>query len=41
MIRPAGIADVRSIHGLLKVFGERGELLPRPLAQLYDHLRDF
>ena len=41
MIRPAGIADVRAIHGLLKIFGERGELLPRPLAQLYDHLRDF
>ena len=41
MLRPASIADVRNIHSLLKVFGQRGELLPRPLAQLYDHLRDF
>ena len=41
MMRPACIADIRAIHGLLKIFAERGELLPRPLAQLYDHLRDF
>lgn len=41
MIRKAIISDVRSIHGLLHLYGKRGELLPRPLTRIYDHLRDF
>jgi amino-acid N-acetyltransferase len=41
MIRKPKIKDVKQIHRLLKLFGERGELLPRPLSELYDHLRDF
>ncbi|NOY68612.1 MAG: N-acetyltransferase [Deltaproteobacteria bacterium] len=41
MIRKATIEDVRAIHSLLKYYGERGELLARPLTGLYDHLRDF
>lgn len=41
LIQPATIRDVRAIHALLKGYGERGELLPRPLSQLYDHVRDF
>ncbi len=41
MIRKASIKDVKSIYKLLKIYGDKGELLPRPLSRLYDHLRDF
>ncbi len=41
IIRHARIDDVRSIHGILLKNAEHGLLLPRPLNQLYSHLRDF
>jgi amino-acid N-acetyltransferase len=41
MIRKATITDVKWIHALLQEYGNRGELLSRPLSQLYDHVRDF
>ena len=41
MIRKATVKDVRVIHSLLQIYGERGELLARPLSELYDHTRDF
>lgn len=41
MIRKAEIKDIKKIHSLLKFFGDRGELLPRPLTQLYEQVRDF
>ncbi len=41
MIRKATIKDVKSIHNLLKHYGEEGILLSRPLSELYDHVRDF
>ncbi len=41
MIRKAQISDVKSIHGLLQVYSRQGELLARPLSELYDHVRDF
>lgn len=41
MIRKATIKDVKSVHALLQEYGNRGELLSRPLSELYDHLRDF
>lgn len=41
MIRKAEIRDIKKIHALLKFFGDRGELLSRPLTQLYEQLRDF
>ncbi|WP_300674190.1 N-acetyltransferase [Desulfoluna sp.] len=41
MIRKATIQDIKQIHSLLSEYGNRGELLSRPLSQLYDHLRDF
>jgi amino-acid N-acetyltransferase len=41
VIRKATIKDVKEIHGLLQEYGRRGELLPRPLSVLYDHVRDF
>jgi amino-acid N-acetyltransferase len=41
MIRKATIEDIKSIHALLKYYGDKGAMIARPLSQLYDHLRDF
>ncbi|GBC64030.1 GNAT family N-acetyltransferase [Desulfonema ishimotonii] len=41
MIRQATLTDIKPIHRLLSEYGRKGDLLPRPLSQLYDHLRDF
>ena len=41
MIRKAIIKDIKTIHELLQEYGSKGELLPRPLSVLYDHVRDF
>ncbi|MBW2568103.1 MAG: N-acetyltransferase [Deltaproteobacteria bacterium] len=41
MVRKARIKDIKAIHWLLQEYGNKGELLPRPLTELYDHLRDF
>ncbi|MBU0995422.1 MAG: N-acetyltransferase [Proteobacteria bacterium] len=41
MIRKATIKDIKSIHKLLVGYGNKGELLPRPFSELYDHVRDF
>jgi amino-acid N-acetyltransferase len=41
MIRKATLKDVKAIHTLLQIYGNKGELLPRPLSKIYDHLRDF
>jgi len=40
-IRKAAIADITSIHGLLHRHSYEGDLIPRPLSKLYDHVRDF
>ena len=41
MIRKAVVGDVLAIHKMLGHYGSQGLLLPRPLSELYDHLRDF
>ena len=41
MIRKAKIADVKDIHKLIEVFANKGEMLHRPLTDIYDSLRDF
>lgn len=41
MIRKAKLHDVKAIHALLQQFAVKGELLPRPLSALYDHVRSF
>ena len=40
-IRKAVIGDIKHIHKLVNHYAEQGVLLPRPLSELYDHLRDF
>ena len=41
MIRKASIKDIKAIHELLQQYGKTGDLLARPLSELYDHVRDF
>ncbi|MFW5636166.1 MAG: N-acetyltransferase [Thermodesulfobacteriota bacterium] len=40
-IRKATIEDVKSVHRLLHAYSGEGDLIPRPLSRLYDHVRDF
>ena len=41
VVRKAKISDVPLIHKIINEFAQRGDLLPRPLSELYDHLRDY
>ena len=41
MIRKAKISDVRSMHGILSHYADKGLLLGRSLSDLYAQLRDF
>jgi amino-acid N-acetyltransferase len=41
MIRKAKVEDVKKIHQLINQSASRGEMLPRPLGELYDNLRDY
>lgn len=40
-IEKATIADAPQIHQLVNHFANLGDLLPRSLAEVYEHLRDF
>lgn len=41
MIRKAKISDVPEIGRLVNFYAEKGEMLPRPLMELYERVRDF
>jgi len=41
MLRKAGISDIALIHRLINSCAERGEMLPRSLAELYDNIREY
>ncbi len=41
VVRKAVMSDIHEIHRLLSFYGEKGVLLPRPLSELYDHMRDY
>ena len=41
MIRKAKLKDVQEIQQLIKLYSNRGNILPRSLSELYDNLRDF
>jgi amino-acid N-acetyltransferase len=41
MIRKARIEDVKKIHSLINLSSSNGEVLARPLGELYDNLRDY
>jgi len=41
MVRKATVHDVRTIHNILSYYVKQDILLPRSLADLYEHIRDF
>ena len=41
MIRKARLTDVPTIQSLVNQYAESGQMLPRTLNELYEHLRDF
>lgn len=40
-VEKAKIADVVQMHQLINYFADKGEMLARPLSELYENLRDF
>ena len=40
-IEKAKISDVPQMHRLINYFADKGELLPRPMSELYENIRDF
>ena len=40
-VEKATIKDVPQIHQLINYFAERGEMLARPLSELYENIRDY
>jgi amino-acid N-acetyltransferase len=41
MIRKARLTDVKAMQALINQFADSGQMLPRTLNELYEHLRDF
>jgi amino-acid N-acetyltransferase len=41
MIRKATFMDVKAIQTLVNQYADLGQMLPRTLNELYEHLRDF
>ena len=40
-LEKAKIKDVPQIHKLINYFADKGEMLPRPLSEIYENIRDF
>lgn len=40
-IEKARIGDATAIHQMVNAFAERGQMLPRPLSEIYENIRDF
>ena len=40
-VEKARIKDVAQIHQLINYFADKGEMLPRPLSELYESIRDY
>jgi len=41
MIRKARLIDVKAMQTLINQYADTGQMLPRALNELYEHLRDF
>jgi len=40
-VEKANISEVPRIHKLVNSFAGRGEMLARPLSEIYENIRDF
>lgn len=41
MVRKARMQDVQTIRSLISFYSQRGDMLPKALIEIYEHLRDF
>lgn len=41
MVEKARVSDATQIHRLVNSFADRGEMLHRPLSEIYEHIRDY
>jgi amino-acid N-acetyltransferase len=40
-VEKAKIQDVPQMHRLINGFADKGEMLPRPLSEIYENIRDY
>ena len=40
-IEKARISDAAQMHKLINDFADKGEMLPRPLSEIYENIRDY
>ena len=40
-VEKARISDVPQMHQLINYFADKGEMLPRPLSEIYENIRDY
>lgn len=40
-VEPARLADAEAIHALVTAWADRGDMLHRPLSEVYEAIRDF
>ncbi|MFH1032580.1 MAG: N-acetyltransferase [Chloroflexota bacterium] len=40
-VEKATIGDVAEMHQLINFFADRNEMLPRPLSEIYENIRDY
>ncbi len=40
-VQKARISDVDQMHKLINYFADKGEMLPRPLSEIYENIRDY
>lgn len=40
-VEKAKISDVDQMHKLINYFADKGEMLPRPLSEIYENVRDY
>lgn len=41
MIRKARLSDAPAIQALINDFAKRGQMLPRPLSEIYENIREY
>ena len=41
LVEKATISDVAEMHHLINYFADRDEMLPRPLSEIYENIRDY
>ena len=40
-VEKASINDATQMHQLINYFADKGEMLPRPLSEIYENIRDY